>query len=149
MIFQELVVGAKFTSRGRTLTETDLSLTCMLSGDWHPIHADEEFAKQHGPGRRIFHGTFGILLTMGMSTTLPEFDDDVIGATGLQEWKYRAPLFVGDTVRVEAEIVSKRITSDGKRAVVDRLLKLMNQEGAVVQEGIAGAMLRLVEQENT
>lgn len=146
MMFHELAVGAKFAGRGRTLTETDLSLACMLSGDWHPIHADEEYARAHGPGRRIFQGTFGILLTVGMATTLPEFGDEVIAATGIQEWKYRAPLFVGDTVRVEAEIVSKRVTSDGRRAIVERSLRLLNQTGSVVQEGIAGTMLRLVDQ---
>jgi acyl dehydratase len=149
MRYDELEVGAKFTGHGRTLTEADLTLACMLSGDWHPIHADEEWARAHGPGHRIFHGTFGILLTMGMATTLPKFDDRIIGATGLREWKYRAPLFVGDTVHVEAEIASKRVTSDGKRAVVERALRLINQKGTVTQEGFAGAMLGLAEQGKT
>jgi acyl dehydratase len=148
MRFDELEVGAKFTGHGRTLTEADLTLACMLSGDWHPIHADEEWARAHGPGRRIFQGTFGIMLAMGMATTLPAFDDKIIGATGLREWKYRAPLFIGDTVCVETEITSKRITSDGKRAVIERALRLINQKGILTQEGFAGTMLELVEQGN-
>jgi len=145
MRYDELEIDARFTGHGRTLTEADLTLACMLSADWHPIHANEEWARAHGPGRRIFQGTFGIMVTMGMATTLPRFDDKIIGATGLREWTYRAPLFVGDTVHVEAEIAGKRITSDGKRAVVERGLRLINQNGAVVQEGVAGTMLALAE----
>lgn len=57
-------------------------------------------------------------------------------------WKYRVPLFVGDTVHVETEIVNKRITSNGERAVVERSLKLINHKGAV-QVGPSGTMLRL------
>jgi acyl dehydratase len=148
MKFNELEVGAKFVGHGRTLTEADLTLACMLSGDWHPIHADEEWARAHGPGGRIFQGTFGILLALGMATTLPRFDDQIVGATGLREWKYRAPLIIGDTVHVETEIGDKRITSDGKRAVVERAFRLVNQKGTLTQEGFAGTMLKLNKQGN-
>ena len=64
---------------------------------------------------------------------------------GIREWKYRAPLFVGDTVHVRSVILNKRITSDGRRAVIERTLSLINQNDSVVQEGIAGAMVRLSE----
>ena len=81
----------------------------------------------------MLHGPFGILLIMGMATRLPEFADEVIAATGIQEWRYHFPIVVGDTLHAEIEIVAKRITSDGKRAIIDRRLKLINQEGKVIQ----------------
>jgi acyl dehydratase len=141
--YDDLAVGARFASPGRTITETDLSLSCMLTGDWHPIHADEEFARTTPVGKRMLHGPFGILIAMGMATRLPEYADEVIAATGLQDWRYHLPIVVGDTLHTETEIVGKRITSDGKRAIIDRRIKLINQEGRVIQEGLAGAMLRL------
>ena len=141
--YADLDVGARFVGPGRTITETDLSLSCMLTGDWHPIHADAEFAKGTPIGQRILHGPFGILLIMGMATRLPEYADEVIGATGIQEWRYHAPIVVGDTLHAETAITAKRITSDGKRAIIDRRLKLVNQHGKVIQEGVAGAMVRL------
>ena len=141
--FNDLEIGASYTSHGRTLTETDLSLACMLTGDWHPIHADEEFAKTTPMGKRILHGPFGILLAAGMSTHMPEFADPVIGATGIREWTYRGPLTVGDTIHIETIIESKRITSDGKRAIIERRMKVINQAGKAVQEGIVGTMVRL------
>lgn len=141
--YDDLAVGASYRSHGRTLTETDLSLACMLTGDWHPIHADEEFARTTPIGKRMLHGPFGILLAAGMSTHMPELADPVIGATGLREWSYRAPLTVGDTIHIETIIESKRVTSDGKRAIIERRMKVINQAGKVLQEGIVGTMLRL------
>lgn len=142
--YADLLVGARFESPGRTITETDLSLSCMLTGDWHPIHADEVFAKTTPVGKRMLHGPFGILIAMGMATRLPEYADEVIAATGLQEWRYHLPIVIGDTLRTQTEIVAKRVTSDGKRAIIDRRIRLLNQDDKLIQEGLAGAMLRLV-----
>ena len=143
MLFSELVVGSEFIGSGRTLTEADLSIACMVSGDWHPIHADESYARQRGLPGRLFQGSFGILIATGMATALPHFSDEIIGATGIREWTYRAPLFVGDTVHVRSVILNKRVTSDRKRAD-HRANAIADQpEDAMVQEGIAGTMVRL------
>ncbi len=143
MLFSELVVGSEFIGNGRTLTEADLSIACMVSGDWHPIHSDESYARQRGLPGRLFQGSFGILIATGMATALPHFSDEIVGATGIREWAYRAPLFVGDMVHVRSVILNKRVTSDGERAIIERTLSLINQKDAVVQEGIAGTMVRL------
>lgn len=143
MLFNELVVGSEFIGTGRTLTESDLSIACMVSGDWHPIHADENYAKERGLRGRLFQGSFGILIATGMATSLPHFNDEIVGATGIRDWTYRAPIFVGDTVHVRSVILNKRVTSDGKRAIIERILSLINQKDAVVQQGIAGTMVRL------
>lgn len=143
MLFSELVVGSEYVGTGRTLTEADLSIACMISGDWHPIHSNENYAKERGLPGRLFQGSFGILVATGMATTLPHFSDDIVGATGVRDWAYRAPIFVGDTVHVRSVILSKRVTSDGKRAIIERTLSLINQKDAIVQQGIAGTMVRL------
>jgi acyl dehydratase len=143
VLFSELVVGSEFIGNGRTLTEADLSIACMVSGDWHPIHSDESYARQRGLPGRLFQGSFGILIATGMATALPHFSDEIVGATGIREWAYRAPLFVGDMVHVRSVILNKRVTSDGERAIIERTLSLINQKDAVVQEGIAGTMVRL------
>lgn len=143
MFFHELAIGSEFVGAGRTLSEADLSIACMVSGDWHPIHADETYARERGLPGRLFQGSFGILIATGMATKLPHFSDDIVGATGIREWLYKAPIFVGDTLHVRSSILGKRVTSDGKRAIVERTLSLINQNQAVVQHGIAGTMLRL------
>jgi acyl dehydratase len=141
--YPDLQAGAHFTSSGRTLTEADHGLFMMLVGDWHPIHADAEYARGTKMGQRIMHASFGVALCMGMQTSAFEFADTMIGAVGLTDWRFKAPLFIGDTVHVEIEIVGKRVTSDGQRYIVERILRLVKQDGTIVQEGIAAAMLRL------
>jgi acyl dehydratase len=143
VFFQELVIGAEFAGPGRTLTDADLSIACMVSGDWHPIHADEAYAKSLGLRGRLFHGAFGLFIATGLATKLPHFSDEVVGATGIKEWVYRLPLFVGDTIHVRTKVLSKRMTSDGRRAIVERSLSLVNDRSEIVQEGIAGTMLRV------
>lgn len=141
--FDTLAVGATWRSTGRTLTEGDLLQACMSSGDWHPIHADEAYARGTPLGRRIFQGSYGLHVATGIATRFPAFGDDVIGALGFSEWRYLAPLFVGDTVHVEVEITSKRLTSDGERGVIDRRIRLVRHDGTVVQQGTAQMMVRV------
>ncbi len=141
--FHSLRVGARWRSPGRTLTEGDLLQACMTSGDWHPVHADETYARQTPLGRRIFQGSYGLHVAIGMATRFPEFGEDVIGALGFSEWRYLAPLFIGDTVFVEVEIAGKRLTSDGLRGVIDRRIRLIRHDGSLVQEGIAQMMVRV------
>lgn len=141
--FASLAVGATWRSTGRTLTESDLLHACMTSGDWHPVHADEVYARSTPLGRRIFQGSYGLHVATGMATQFPVFGDDVIGALGFSEWRYLAPLFVGDTVHVEVEITGKRLTSDGARGVIERRIRLVQQDGTVTQQGLAQMMVRV------
>lgn len=141
--FTELAAGRRLTGRARTLTDADLTIFTMLIGDWHPIHADEEYARTTPLGRRIFHGSFGVAVASGMVANLLELREPIIAALGFREWSFRAPLFIGDTVHAEVEILGTRVTSDGARGIVEWRVDLVNQSGAVVQTGIAQAMVRL------
>ena len=141
--FNELEPGQHFTSHRRTLTETDHQLFMMLSGDWSPIHADADYARAHKLGQRILHGGLGIALTLGLQTSALEFADPLLGALGLAEWTFRAPLFIGDTVFVEVEILDKRVTSDGRKYVLRRQLRLLKSDNTLSQEGIASALMAL------
>lgn len=140
--FDELQVGATWRSAGRTLSEFDLGQSCMSSSDWHPIHADAVFAASTPVGQRVFHGTYGLHVAMGISTQFPNLGSDVIAALGISQWRYLGPLLVGDTIHVEVEIMSKRITSDPGRGVIERQLKLVRHNGDVVQAGLVQTMVR-------
>jgi hypothetical protein len=76
VFFHKLVEGSEFSAGGRTLTESDLSIACMISGDWHPVHSDESYAKERGLPSRLFHGPFGLLIATDMATKLPYFSDE-------------------------------------------------------------------------
>lgn len=140
--FEQIAIGARWVSFGRTMTEADLLQACMSSGDWHPIHADETYARKTPLGHRIFQGSYGLHVAFGMATQFPALGDDVIAALGFSEWRYLKPLFVGDTVHVEVVVADKRRTSDGRRGLLQRRITLRNQNGQIVQQGVAETMVR-------
>lgn len=141
--FRDIVPGLRFSSPGRTLGEADHTLFMMLCGDWHPIHADAEYAAATPAGARLMHGSFGIALAMGMQAAAVEFTDPIIGALGLREWTFRKPLLIGDTVHASVEFLSCRTTRDGDRYVVERRIRLVRHDGEVIQEGIASVLLKM------
>ena len=136
-------VGQRWLSDGRTMLEHELGLACMLSTDWHPIHADAAYAAASTVGQRVFQGGYGVLLALGMATRFPAVGNRQALALGLQDWHFRLPLFVGDTVRVGVEITQKRPTSDGQRLVLEKHILLFKHSGEICQEGRAASLITL------
>ncbi len=147
LYYEDLAEGQIFTSPARTVTETDLVSFAMLSGDWNAIHTDEEFAKSTYYGKRVVHGLFGLSMMTGLLDRTGLFGGSAIAMLGIKDWQFKAPVFVGDTLHFEMEIVSKHLTSKGDRSIVDRRFSLINQRGEVVQEGYIGLMVGLKENE--
>lgn len=135
LYFEDLEVGMVLRSQARTVTETDLVTFCMLSGDWNPIHSDEEFSKQGHYGKRVVHGIYGLSVVTGLMDRAGWFASSAVAMLGIDGWRFLAPLFVGDTVHCEMEISSLRMTSRGDRGAVGRTFRLVNQRGEVIQEG--------------
>lgn len=141
MYFEDFEAGQTFVSPGRTISEADLSLFNMISGDWHPIHADEEYAKETQFGTRIVSGVFGISVMTGLSGKFGIFDKSVVAMLSLEDWLFHAPIFVGDTLHIKMIIADKRLTSQGDRGVLDRKFLLINQRGETIQEGRSKALI--------
>ena len=130
--FEEIEVGEEYESPGRTVTETDIVLFAGLSGDYNIIHTDAEFMKTSMFGERIAHGLLGLAIQSGLLTRamLPY----ATVAFGALRWKFKAPIKIGDTIRVRARVTSKKETRPDRGVVVlDRTV--LNQRGEVVQEG--------------
>lgn len=134
LYLEDFQPGQRFESRGRTLTESDLTMFAMLSGDWNPVHVDAAFMKESRYGQRILHGLLGPAVMTGMMHTLGIFDGSAIAMLDVKELRFLKPLLIGQTVHLELEILSVRETRDGQRGVVDRLFRLVDSEGVTVQE---------------
>ena len=133
--FEDFTVGEHFTSSGRTVTEADLTLFNMISGDWNPIHADAEFAASTRFGQRIVHGAFGVALLTGFMHQMGIFDGTAVAMLSLKEWAFKAPVLIGQTLRLHMTIAQ---IDPGQSARVGRLgrhLQLRDQHDRVVQEG--------------
>lgn len=149
LYYEDFGDGLTFDSPGRTVTETDLSLFCMLSGDWHPLHSDEEYAKTTQFGRRVVGGVFGIALVTGAMSRWGIFEDSVVAMLSVDQWQFLGPIFVGDTLSVRMTIIGKRLTKNGTCGVIDREFEVRNQRHEVIQRGRSDALIKLRPQDGS
>ena len=122
----DIRVGDRHTTRARTLTETHIVNFAMLTGDWHPIHTDVEYAAADPRfGGRIAHGA--LVLSFGLG--LVEFRPEAMKAFyGIDALRFVAPTRIGDTLHVETEVlaVDPRGPADG---IVTSRFVVRNQNG--------------------
>jgi acyl dehydratase len=142
LFFEDFQVGQAFESGGRTITESDLTFFSMLSGDWNPIHADAEFARTTRFEQRVVHGTLGIAIATGMLHQLGIFHDSAVAMMSLNEWKFVAPIFVGDTLRLRLEITELDAGKSPRVGRLGRRFVLLNQRNETVQDGHSDLLIR-------
>lgn len=144
LYFEDLKVGSKFTSPGRTICECDIITFAGLSGDFLPLHTDAEYAKSTPYGQRIAHGLLGTIMASGLVNRSElgfRCQTTIMALLGL-EWKYLKPILIGDTIHIEVEVVEKKETSKPDRGVVTFVRNVVNQRGEIVQIGTMPLMIR-------
>lgn len=140
---EDLGNGDRFTSAGRTITESDVVAFAGLSGDFNPIHTDAAFAESSIYGQRVVFGLLGLAVATGLLDRLGIFSGSAIAMLGIKEWTFAAPVFIGDTVHLELTILDVHPSSSKPdRGVVERRFDLVNQRGEVVQTGRIDVMVR-------
>lgn len=133
LFFEDFTVGDHFASPSRTLTDAHFMFFAGMTGDAHPLHYDDEYAKKTRFGRRLAHGLLLTSLTaLGASTLAPLVEDSVVAFVE-QSTRFVAPAFIGDTIR-PAHVVTalERKRSAG---LVTVRVTLTNQRGELVLEG--------------
>ena len=128
LTFDRVEIGRKQRLE-RTMSAADVDAFGHLSGDLNPLHMDEEFASRTPFKRRVVHG----LLTGALvSTTHTQLTGPGFAYVG-QELKFLAPVFIGDTLKVEVTVVGKK---DAKRILIlDTVVS--NQNGDKVMAGLS------------
>jgi len=125
--FDQMAVGQRSRSRGRTITETDVVNFCGLTGNWLDIHTDAEFAKTSKFGQRVVQG--GLVFVVG--NALFGFDAKIIAAFyGVDKLRFLNRTFIGDTIHAESEIINLR-EKDAKFGVATAKLDIVNQRNEV------------------
>lgn len=126
--FDRLEPGARFRTKGRTITEADVVSFAALTGDGHPLHTDAEWAAGSQFGGRIAHGSLVLSYCVGLMPFDPEL---VLALRGFERVAFKRPVRIGDTIHVEGEIESKRELDDATGLVVLGW-RIVNQDGAAV-----------------
>ncbi len=130
--WDEIQVGEEYESPGRTVTEADIVLFAGVSGDYNVLHTDAEFMKASIFGERIAHGLLGLAIQSGLLTRAMQ-PYATIGSGGLR-WKFKAPIKIGDTIRVRARVIAKKEAKpDCGLLTLERTV--LNQRDEIVQEG--------------
>jgi acyl dehydratase len=116
----------------RTITEADNVLFCAITMNTQPLHLDETYAAQSRFGRRIVNGLLTLALAVGL--TVPDLTEGTLVANlGYERVQHPHPMFHGDTLSVETEVVEKRESRSQPTAGIVRLRHTgRNQEGTVV-----------------
>jgi 3-hydroxybutyryl-CoA dehydratase len=126
--FDRLEEGGRFSSRGRTITEADLVSFSTLTGDFHPLHTDAEWAAESEFGGRIAHGALLLSYCVGL---VPFDPRRVLALRGFERVAFKRPVRIGDTIHVEGELESKKPLDDVAGLVVFNW-RIVNQRAEVV-----------------
>ena len=106
---EDFKVGEKSVSPGRTVTEADIVMFAALSGDWTELHTNAEYMKNSIFGQRIGHGMLTLSIASGLGLrTRGRPPVEVLAFLGMDKVRLIAPVFIGDTIRVESEVIEAR-----------------------------------------
>lgn len=120
--------GDVVRTRARTVTESDIVAFAGLTWDFYPLHTDDEYARTTRFGRRIAHGPLVYSMSIGLMP-IDFFGDAIIAFLGVDGLRHVAPVFVGDTIEVEATVLEARPSSRGSSGVVEINYHTRNQNG--------------------
>jgi len=134
MYFEEFVLGQEILSPARTVTETDVVQFAGLSGDYNVLHTDAEFAKSTPYGQRIAHGLLGLSIASGLAARAGFIEGTAQAFMGLS-WKFKAPIFLGDTIYLRTRVARLRPMPSMGGGVVVFELTVLNQRDETAQEG--------------
>ena len=132
--FEDIEIGQRMVTRGRTITETDLVQFAALTGDYNPMHTDAEYMKQSVFGQRIAHGMLTLSYAIGQIYQLGWMERTIIAFRGL-EMKFSLPVYIGDTLHSELTVRDKKEARRMGGGLVTAELKVINQDGKAVQSG--------------
>jgi acyl dehydratase len=132
--YEDLNPGDAFKTAGRTIDPSDITRFAGLSGDFHQLHTNEEYARKAIFGKRVAHGILTLAITSGLLWRLGIFEETGLGHLGSTE-TYLKPVFAGDTIYAEVEITAKRPMSKGRGMITARIhTKNQNDEVVLTQE---------------
>lgn len=140
LYYDDVGVGQKWESLGRTVTEADVVNFAGVSGDFNPIHMDHAFAETAPFGKPIAHGLLIWAISSGQTLWTPPMR--TLAFLSVRDWQFKEPVFIGDTIKTRIKVLEKEDRARGRRGVITWERKIVNQAGKVVQEGVA---LTLVE----
>lgn len=130
--FEDFEIGHIYEHRpGRTITQSDNTWFTLLTMNTHPLHFDEEYGKATEFGKTLVNSTFTVAVMVGMSVS--DVSQKAIANLGWTDIVLPHPLYVGDTLYAESEVLEKRLSESRENCgIVTVKTTGTNQDGVVV-----------------
>ncbi len=140
--WEDFTVGEVLVTGRRTVDAGDVSRYAGLSGDFNPLHTDEEFAKTTPFGTRVAHGILTLAVSNGQQNLAGWFEGTTFALLGLDKVRFSAPVKFGDTIHTEMTVRERRESSKPDRGVVTFDVGVKNQRGEAVLTYETAVLLR-------
>jgi acyl dehydratase len=140
--FDQFRVGDVFVTGTRTITATDIVNFACISGDFNQVHADLEYCKTTPFGQPVAHGPLVYSVAAGLVYASGINDGTLLALLEVSNWQMLAPVFGGDTIRLEQEVLSVRASRKGGRGVVAFERRVLNQRDETVQKTTSSYLYR-------
>jgi acyl dehydratase len=138
--FEDFQLGEKFHVPPKTMTEERFRAFADLTGDSHPIHYDDEYAKTTRFGKRVAHGLLVTAMTAVGASTLSPFLEGSIVAFVEQASRFLKPVCIGDTILPEIEVSELIPKTD--MGLLKLTTRVKNQHGEVVLAGMHAYLIK-------
>jgi 3-hydroxybutyryl-CoA dehydratase len=135
LYFEEFEIGQVINTVGRTVTESDIVTFAGLSGDFNQIHTDEVFSKETPFGQRVAHGLLVLSIASGLAMRTGVLEGTVLAFREINDWKFVKPVYIGDTVNVELEVIEKKPMPRIGGGALKISLDVKNQSSDTVMRG--------------
>ncbi len=142
LYFEEFSVGQEFTSPARTVTEADIVQFAGLSGDYNQLHTNAVYAATETPfGQRIAHGLLVLSIASGLADRAGFGQGTTMAFTSL-EWRFKSPVFIGDTITFTARVSRLRPVPSACGGYIVLQVTVVNQDHKTVQRGEWSLLIR-------
>ena len=134
LYFEDFAVGTRLRTAGRTITEADIVTFAGLSGDFNQIHTNAVYAAGDTFGKRVAHGLLVQSIATGLAVQSGVIEGTVLAFREL-DCKFSLPVYIGDTVHVEIDIIELKAFPRLSGGNVTMKYAVVNQDGASTQRG--------------
>ncbi|MCP3991192.1 MAG: hypothetical protein GY724_19110 [Actinomycetia bacterium] len=148
-LLKEISYGEKRTSIGRTITEGDFSLLVNLNWTIGPVHTDTVQMQSTQFGERILPGVCVLSTSIGLANSsdvrglMAEKGFYLVALLGFEDVRFTGPVYPGDTITVQSEVVEARPTGDPRRCVARLRDITRTQNGETVLEAVRSELYEL------
>ncbi|MBN1149414.1 MAG: hypothetical protein JXA78_19285 [Anaerolineales bacterium] len=141
MYFEDFKPGQQVISAGRTITEADIVNFAGLSGDFNQMHVDAAFCQTSFFGQRVAHGLLVLSIASGLMVQTGVLEGTAIAFREINNWKFSKPVFIGDTVLAEMEVMETQPMRRLGGGAVTIEVRVKNQHSDVVMKGLLTVLI--------